>query len=85
MPPPVEDLAAYSSPAEEAMVDDALAVLSSARRKRWRAASQVHRRHRPDELMITAHIFDHGRGCARSSSSRECATGWLERTAGSTL
>jgi luciferase family oxidoreductase group 1 len=59
VPPPIDDIDAYWSPAEKAMVEHSLAVsfvgsvdtVESGLRKFIEAM-------RPDELMITAHIFD---------------------------
>ena len=60
-PPPVEDIEAFWTPAEKAMVEQALAcaVVGDAADVREGIADFA-RRHRPDELMLTANIFDHG-------------------------
>jgi alkanesulfonate monooxygenase SsuD/methylene tetrahydromethanopterin reductase-like flavin-dependent oxidoreductase (luciferase family) len=59
VPPPIDDMDAYWSPAEKAMVDHSLAVAFVG------SAEMVERGLRkfidamqPDELMITAHIYD---------------------------
>ena len=59
VPPPIDDMDAYWSPAEKAMVDHSLAVAFVG------SAETVERGLRkfidamqPDELMITAHIYD---------------------------
>ena len=61
VPPPVEDIEAFWTPAEKAMVEQALAcaVVGDADDVREGIADFA-RRHRPDELMLTANIFDHG-------------------------
>ncbi len=61
VPPPVDDIEAFWSPAEKAMVEQALActVLGDAAGVRAGIAAFVDR-HRPDELMLTANVFDHG-------------------------
>ena len=61
VPPPVEDIEAFWTPAEKAMVAQALAcaVVGDAADVREGIADCA-RRHRPDELMLTANIFDHG-------------------------
>ena len=61
VPPPVEDIEAFWTPAEKAMVEQALAcaVVGDAADVREGIADFA-RRHRPDELMLTANIFDHG-------------------------
>ena len=60
VPPPVDDIDAFWSPAEKAMVDQALAcaVVGDPADLREGIAAFVDR-HRPDELMLTANIFDH--------------------------
>ena len=61
VPPPVDDIEAFWTPAEKAMVEQALAcaVVGDAADVREGIADFA-RRHRPDELMLTANIFDHG-------------------------
>ena len=61
VPPPVDDIEAFWTPAEKAMVEQALAcaVVCDAADVREGIADFA-RRHRPDELMLTANIFDHG-------------------------
>jgi luciferase family oxidoreductase group 1 len=60
VPPPIDDIEAFWSPAEKAMVEQALActVLGDEADLRAGIAGFVER-HRPDELMLTANIFDH--------------------------
>ena len=60
VPPPVDDIEAFWTPAEKAMVEQALAcaVVGDAADVREGIADFA-RRHRPDELMLTANIFDH--------------------------
>jgi luciferase family oxidoreductase group 1 len=60
IPPPVDDIEAFWSPAEKAMVEQALActVLGDPAGVREGIAAFI-ARHRPDELMLTANIFDH--------------------------
>ena len=61
VPPPVDDIEAFWTPAEKAMVEQALAcaLVGDAADVREGIADFA-RRHRPDELMLTANIFDHG-------------------------
>lgn len=61
IPPPVDDIEAFWTPQEKAMVAQALAcaVVGDAKDVREGIADFV-ARHRPDELMLTANIFDHG-------------------------
>jgi len=60
VPPPVDDIDAHCTPAERATVDQALAcsVVGGGQALREGIAAFVGR-HRPDELMLTANIFDH--------------------------
>ena len=60
VPPPIDDIEAFWSPAEKAMVKDALAcsVVGDATDLREGIAAFADR-HRPDELMLTGNIFDH--------------------------
>ena len=60
VPPPIDDIEAFWSPAEKAMVKDALAcsVVGDPADLREGIAAFIDR-HRPDELMLTANIFDH--------------------------
>jgi luciferase family oxidoreductase group 1 len=60
VPPPIDDIEAYWTPQEKAMVESALACSLVG------DAATVHEgldafvaRHQPDELMLTANIFDH--------------------------
>jgi len=59
VPPPIDDMDAYWSPAEKAMVDHSLAVafVGSAETVE-RGLRKFIDAMRPDELMITAHIYD---------------------------
>lgn len=61
IPPPVDDIDAFCTPAEKATAMQALAcsVVGDAQDLREGIADFV-RRHRPDELMLTGNIFDHG-------------------------
>jgi luciferase family oxidoreductase group 1 len=59
VPPPIDDIDAYWSPAEKAMVERSLAVsfvgtVDTIERGLWSFIDSL----KPDELMITAHIFD---------------------------
>ncbi|WP_202844421.1 LLM class flavin-dependent oxidoreductase [Luteimonas saliphila] len=60
IPPPIDDIEAFWTPQEKAMVEQALAcaVVGDAADVREGIAQFV-ARHRPDELMLTANIFDH--------------------------
>ena len=60
VPPPVDDIDAFWSPAEKAMVDQALAcsVVGDAADLREGLADFIDR-HRPDELLLTGNLFDH--------------------------
>ena len=60
VPPPIDDIEAFWTPAEKAMVAQALActVLGDPAGVRDGIAAFV-ARHRPDELLLTANIFDH--------------------------
>ncbi len=60
VPPPVADLEAVSTPEERAGVAEALAcaVVGSPQTVR-RGVEAFVARHRPDELMLTASVFDH--------------------------
>jgi luciferase family oxidoreductase group 1 len=60
VPPPIDDIEAYWSPIEKAGVEQALAcaVVGDAATVRQGIAEFI-ARHRPDELMLTANIFDH--------------------------
>jgi luciferase family oxidoreductase group 1 len=59
VPPPIDDMDAYWSPAEKAMVDHSLAVsfIGSAETVE-RGLTKFIDAMQPDELMITAHIYD---------------------------
>lgn len=63
VPPPLESAAAindYCTPAERHMIDSALACRAVGSPATVRAAMQAFvERHRPDELILTANIFDH--------------------------
>ena len=74
VPPPVDDLAAVSTPQERMGVDQALAcaVIGAPETVRRGVAAFVER-HRPDELMLTANVFDH----AARLRSFELAAGLL--------
>ena len=60
VPPPIDDIEAFWTPAEKPMVAESLAcnVVGDATDLREGIAAFVER-HRPDELMLTANIFDH--------------------------
>ena len=60
VPPPIDDIEAFWTPAEKSMVAEALAcsVVGDAADLREGIAAFVSR-HRPDELMLTGNIFDH--------------------------
>jgi alkanesulfonate monooxygenase SsuD/methylene tetrahydromethanopterin reductase-like flavin-dependent oxidoreductase (luciferase family) len=59
VPPPIDDIATYWSPAEKAMVERSLAVsfVGSPETVRRGLAAFIESTH-PDELMITAHIHE---------------------------
>ncbi len=58
--PPVEDITAVSTPEERAGVDRALAcAVIGTPETVHRGISTFVARHRPDELMLTANVFDH--------------------------
>jgi luciferase family oxidoreductase group 1 len=60
IPPPIDDIEAYWTPPEKLMVERALAcaVVGDAAAVKEGIAAFV-ARHRPDELMLTANIFEH--------------------------
>ena len=60
VPPPIDDIEVFWTPAEKSMVAEALAcsVVGDAADLREGIAAFV-ARHRPDELMLTGNIFDH--------------------------
>ena len=60
IPPPIDDIDAWWSPAEKAMVEQSLScsVIGDPATMRAGIAAFVDR-HRPDELLLTANIFDH--------------------------
>lgn len=60
IPPPIDDIDAFWAPHEKAGVEQALActVLGDAAALREGISTFIDR-HRPDELMLTANIFDH--------------------------
>ena len=75
VPPPVDDIEAFWTPAEKAMVDSALAcsVVGDEAEVADGIAAFV-ARHRPDELMLTANIFDHAARLASfAMGARACA------------
>jgi luciferase family oxidoreductase group 1 len=58
--PPVDDIAAVSTPQERAAVDRALAcAVVGASETVERGVAAFIERHQPDELMLTANVFDH--------------------------
>jgi luciferase family oxidoreductase group 1 len=60
VPPPVEDIAAVSTPQERLGIDQALAcAVIGAPPTVQRGIEAFIERHRPDELMLTANVFDH--------------------------
>jgi luciferase family oxidoreductase group 1 len=60
IPPPIDDMDTYWAPHEKAMVERALAcAIVGDRDTVRRGLADVIERHRPDELMLTANIFDH--------------------------
>ena len=75
VPPPVDDIEAFWTPAEKAMVDAALAcsVVGDEAEVADGIAAFV-ARHRPDELMLTANIYDHAARLASFAiGARACA------------
>jgi len=75
IPPPVDDIEAFWTPQEKAGVEQALActVLGDVDGVR-RGIGQFVERHRPDELLITANVFDHAarlRSYAIAARARE--------------
>jgi len=60
VPPPIDDIEAWWTPAEKAMVGQALAcsVLGTVEQLSEGIAAFVER-HRPDEILLTGNIFDH--------------------------
>lgn len=60
IPPPIEDIESYWTPLEKSGVEQALAcaVVGDENTVRDGIAAFIER-HRPDELMITANVFDH--------------------------
>jgi len=74
--PPVDDLTAVTTPEERAGVDRALAcAVVGAPETVKRGMAEFVARHRPDELMLTANVFDH----AARLRSFELAADVLER------
>ena len=60
VPPPVDDIEAFWNPAEKAMVEQSLACTVLGDGDQLRAGILAFaERHRPDELLLTANIFDH--------------------------
>ncbi|HST44061.1 MAG TPA: LLM class flavin-dependent oxidoreductase [Luteimonas sp.] len=80
IPPPIDDIETWWSPAEKAMVEQSLAcaVIGDPATVRAGIAAFVER-HRPDELLLTANIFDHG---ARRRSFELAAAACREVVAG---
>ena len=75
VPPPVDDIDAWCSPVERATADAALAcsVVGDEATLRVGIADFV-ARHRPDELLLTANIFDHdARLASFAMAARACA------------
>lgn len=75
IPPPIDDIEAFWAPHEQAMVAQALAcaVIGDAAEVRDGIAAFV-ARHRPDELLLTANIFDHAaRKASFSIAAAACA------------
>ena len=60
VPPPIDDIEAYWTPPEKLMVERALAcaVVGDAETVQLGIAAFI-ARHRPDELMLTANVFEH--------------------------
>ena len=60
VPPPIDDIEAYWTPAEKAMLGQSLScsVLGTVDELREGIAAFI-ARHRPDELLLTGNIFDH--------------------------
>jgi alkanesulfonate monooxygenase SsuD/methylene tetrahydromethanopterin reductase-like flavin-dependent oxidoreductase (luciferase family) len=60
VPPPIDDIESYWTPTEKAGVERAMAcaVVGSPATVE-RGLAEFVARHRPDELMLTANIFDH--------------------------
>jgi luciferase family oxidoreductase group 1 len=60
VPPPIDDIEAYWTPTEKMGVEQALAcAVVGDRAAVKRGIAEFVARHRPDELMLTANIFDH--------------------------
>jgi luciferase family oxidoreductase group 1 len=61
IPPPIDDIEAYWTPPEKLMVERALAcaVVGDAATVERGIAAFIGR-HRPDELLLTANVFEHG-------------------------
>jgi len=61
IPPPIDDIEAYWTPPEKLMVERALAcaVVGDAATVEQGIAAFIGR-HRPDELLLTANVFEHG-------------------------
>ena len=64
IPPPIDDIESFWTPQEKAMVEQALAcsVVGDAEDVR-EGITAFAARHRPDELMLTANVFDHQARC----------------------
>ena len=76
VPPPIDDIEAFWTPSEKAMVAEALAcsVVGDAADLREGIAAFIDR-HRPDELLLTGNVFDHA---ARKHSFRLAAAAFTE-------
>src|SRR3546814_12172470 len=60
VPPPIDDIEAFWSPAEKAMVEQSLACTVLGDEDQLRAGLPAFvERHRPDHLLPTAHLFAH--------------------------
>ncbi|HEY4529704.1 MAG TPA: LLM class flavin-dependent oxidoreductase [Luteimonas sp.] len=75
VPPPVDDIDAWCSPVERATADAALACAVVGDEATLRAGiADFVSRHRPDELLLTANIFDHdARLASFAMAARACA------------
>ena len=75
VPPPVDDIDAWCSPVERATADAALACSVVGDEATLRAGiAEFVSRHRPDELLLTANIFDHdARLASFAMAARACA------------
>jgi len=75
VPPPVDDIDAWCSPVERATADAALACSVVGDEATLRAGiADFVARHQPDELLLTANIFDHeARLASFAMAARACA------------